>query len=74
MDKIKEKLGLKMIFSFSPKRVLQNPYRIIEFYLLIYIEHNRTIEFWSNELTKTKEKIESWVHSKLILNYPINDS
>ena len=40
-----------------PKCVLSNPYEILEFYLLIYIKHKGTIRFWSNGLTKVKEKI-----------------
>ena len=27
-------------------------------YIYIYIEHKETIEFWSNELTKARNKIE----------------
>ena len=61
-----------MIISFSPKRDLPNPYKIILLYLLIYIEHKRPIEFGSNEFTKAREKIEPWAHSQLILNHPIN--
>ena len=57
-DEIREKLGLKMVISFFPKCVISNSYYIIGLYLLIYIEHKGTIEFWSNGLTKTREKID----------------
>ena len=56
-------LGLKIDIYFSLKSVIPNPCKILGFYLLIYIEHKKTIEFWSNELTKIREKIESWVHN-----------
>ena len=36
-DEIKEKLGLKMVISFSPKHVVPNPCEILGLYLLIYI-------------------------------------
>ena len=62
-----------MNISFSSKSVLPNPCKILELYLLIYIEHKETIMFWSNRLTKTIEKMEPWAHSKLILNHLIND-
>ena len=63
MDENKEKLELKIVLSFSPKCVLPNPCIIIGFYLLIYIKHKGTIGFWSNALTKAREKIEPCAHS-----------
>ena len=52
-----------MDISFSPKCVMSNVYKIIGFYLLIYIEHKGIIELWSNRLITTREKIKLWTHS-----------
>ena len=57
-DEIKEKLGLKMVISFSPKHVVPNPCEIIGLYLLINIKHKGTIGFLFNGLTRAREKIE----------------
>ena len=57
MDEIKEKLGLKLVISFSPKCVISNPCQILKLYVLIYIEHEGTIGLWSNGLTEVREKI-----------------
>ena len=35
----------------------KNALKILRLYLLIYIKHKGTIELWSNELTKAREKI-----------------
>ena len=53
-------LGLKIVFSLSPKCVILNPRKILGFYLLIYIKHKGTIGLWSNELTKAREKVEPY--------------
>ena len=67
MDEIEEKLRLKIVFSFFPKHVLPNPYKILGLYFLIYIyiyiKHKEKIGLWSNGLTKAREKIEQWTHS-----------
>ena len=63
MDEIEEKIGLKIVISFSLKCVLSNLGKILGLYLLIYIEHKRTIRLWSNGLTKAREKIEPWAYS-----------
>ena len=52
-----------MNIFFSSKYVLPNADKILELYLLIYIEHKKTIEFWSNGLTLARENIESWLHN-----------
>ena len=60
-------------YFFLPKVCSTTPYKIIGFYYIyIFIYHKGTIGLWSNRLTKSKEKIEQWVHSYLILNNFIN--